>query len=179
MKAGISIALGCFLFADHLPAEEPVRASGLGLKMIPKNSGVPSAEVTSDEAFVARRAKAPMNMPAPLRQPLGTSAFGLMAMSTAIQSGPDFMLVPKGSVIFCPPELTTKIVERPSGNIVEWRQFLGSNRSWITTFSVTQEQVMGKKPIPPDALERFRKNKLLVLAILQGGPVTVLKPTPP
>lgn len=179
MKPGPLILLGCVSLASPVTAEEQVRASGLGPDKIPKDSGAPSAEVTTDDAFIARRAKAAMNMPPPLRQPPRASAFGLMEMSTAIQGGADFMLVPKGSVLFCPPALAVKIVERPTGKMMDWAQFVGANRSWITTFAVTREQVTGEKPIPPDAMERFQKNKLLVLATLQGGPVTVLKPKQP
>ncbi len=160
-------------------AEEAIHASGIGLKMIPKSVGAPSADVSSDDAFIARRAKAAMDAPAPQRQLWKPSGFSLMEMSTALQSGPDFTLVPKGSVIFCPRRFEQNVVKKPSGKIAEWPHFMRLNRSWITTFEVTQDQVTGKTAIPPETWERFEKSNLVVLATLQGGPVTVIKHTLP
>lgn len=176
MKRLISITL---LLVVTCSGEETPRASGIGLKMIPENTGAPTADVSTDEAFLARRAKATANAPAQRPLPPQPRAFGLMEMSSAIQSGTGFILVPKGSVLFQPARLNDKRVAKPLGKLMDWSEFMRSNRSWITTYEVTSDQVTGKTPIPPDDMERFQKGGCIVLATFQGGPITVIKPASP
>lgn len=167
-----SIAAGC------ASAQQAARASGIGLKMIPENVGTPSADVTTDSAFAARRAAALDQEAAPKPQPSKPGGYSLLAMSTAIQHGADFIVLPKDSVLWCPPELESKIVKQPSGKFTEWQVFMNANRNWLTTFAVSEDQVTGKKPIAPETLERFKKNASVVIATLHGAPVTVLRKSP-
>ncbi|WP_411827870.1 hypothetical protein [Luteolibacter sp. AS25] len=179
MKANLLIAAGSLFLLPALTAQEVARKSGIGLEMIPQDAGAPIADISSEEEFIARRAKAAMGRPAPQRLAPRSSAFGLLEMSTAIQKGPEFILAPKGSVLFCPAELEERIVSKPQGIHMDWLEFLRANRNWITTFQVTEDQVTGKTPIAPETLEHFQKNNLLVLATLNGGLVTVIKPNQP
>ena len=80
MKTGAFIIIACLSAQPHALSEETVRPSGIGSKMIPDNTGAPFSDVSSDEAFIARRAKASMNIPAPQRQQSKPSAFGLMVL---------------------------------------------------------------------------------------------------
>lgn len=179
MKTKLLIAAGCLSLLSALTAKEVARTSGIGIEMIPKDMGAPTTDISSDEEFIARRAKAAMNSPAPQRLAPTPGAFGLMEMSTAIQNGTEFILAPKGSVLFYPTEFEERIVSQPQGNHVSWSEFQRLNRNWITTFEVTEDQVTGKTPIPAETMERFRINNLLVLATLNGGLVTVINPTKP
>eukprot|EP00903_Cladosiphon_okamuranus_P004064 g4062.t1 len=138
------------------------RSSGIGMEMIPENNGAPTVDIVSAEEFLARRSKAAMDHPEPRRLAPEPSAFGLMEMSTAIQNGTDFILAPRGAVLFCPAEFADRIVSRPQGNHVDWLEFLRANRNWITTFEVTEDQVKGKTPVPPETLERFQNGRISV-----------------
>ena len=178
MKTRFMTALFCLTLPPLQIRGELARAGGLGMDKIPPHTGAPSADLSTDQAFIARRATAQANESTPKPQPVNTNSFGLLEMSTAIQNGVNFILVPRGSVLWCPPEQQAKIVKQPAGRFTELSLFMASNRNWITTYEVTREQVTGKAPIPADVLARFQKNGSLVLATLQGNPITVIPHAP-
>ncbi len=175
MKSHLLIStlfLGTFLMAE----EE--RRSGAGAAVLPAESKGPTADITNDEQFIAKRAAALARQEAPLPEPPRPSSFSLLEMSTLIQGDGIFLIVPKGALLWCPPELGAKIVSRPSGNSVDWKVFLAQNRSWISSQEVTRDQVTGKVPLPDAQIERLRKSGVIVIATLEGGPVTVLPHQP-
>jgi hypothetical protein len=154
------------------------RRSGIGPEMIPKEAGSASADITTDQDFIALRNAASGESPEPKPIPPKPSAYSLLEMSTAIQSGTDFMLVPKGSVIWCPKQYQEKIVSHPVGKFVGWTSFVTANRNWITTLEVTKDQAFGKTPIAPEILERHHKGNLVVIATLNGSPITLIPHQP-
>jgi len=159
-------------------AQTTEHRSGIGPEMIPKETGNPSADVITDEEFIARRNAGSGESSGPKPIPPKPSSYGLLEMSTAIQSGSDFMLVPKGSVIWCPKQHQQKIVSRPVGKFVGWTSFIAANRNWITTVEVSKDQAIGKVPISPEILEHHRKGDLVVIATLDGSPITLVPHQP-
>jgi hypothetical protein len=159
-------------------AEIPNRRSGIGPDLIPKNLGYPTADTTTDSQLVARREAAASGQSVPKPIPPKSQGFGLLEMSTILQSGQYFTLLPKGSVVWCPPSLSSHVASAPNGRFTDWLTFLSSNRAWISTFEVTREQIAGKVPLPPETIERHRKGSLLVIATFQGGPISLPIKTP-
>lgn len=150
------------------------RRSGIGLEMLPKETGSPSTDIVTDKEFIARRDASSGNVPTPKPIPPKPSPYGLLEMSTAIQSGSDFMLVPKGSVIWCPKQYEAKIVQHPAGKFLGWTAFMTANRNWITTMEVTKDQAIGKAPLAPETVDHHHKANLLVIATLNGSPITLI-----
>ncbi|RYD37815.1 MAG: hypothetical protein EOP87_02785 [Verrucomicrobiaceae bacterium] len=157
-------------------AEVTERRSGTGPGVIPENAGHPLTDAMTDEQLIARRQAAAGGQGLPKPMPPVPHGYGLLEMSTVLESGGNFALLPKGSVIWCPPSRQAQMVSAPSGRFSDWLTFLSANRGWITTFEVTQDQVTGKTPLPVAAIERFRKGNLLTVATLQGSPISI--PTP-
>jgi len=159
-----------------LACDAAERASGIGSAMLPQNTGGAAAESITDEQLVAKRSAANDHAPLPKAIPPEPRSFGLLEMSTILQNGSEFLLLPKGSVLWCPPALKSRIVTQPSGTMTGWHEFLMVNRNWITHYEVSSSQVTGKTPMPPQALEHFTKGTSIVIATLNGGPVTVIQP---
>lgn len=158
-------------------AETP-RRPGTGIDKIPTGAGTPVADVTNDERLNELRTRALENQPAPKPEPPRASSFSLKEMSTIVQGDTHFVLLPKGSILWCPPALEKKITDRPSGTATDWLTFFAENRSWITKHEVTRDQITGKAPIAEATAEHFRKRGMLVVATLEGGPVTVISRQP-
>ncbi len=146
--------------------------------MLPANAGHPVMDSMTDEQLKARRQASAGGQMLPKAMPPPPDGLGLLAMSTVIQSGGNFVLLPKDSVIWCPPARQENMVSAPSGKFTAWLAFLAANRAWITTLDVTHDQAIGKAPLPPEVLERYRKGNLVVIATFQGGPISLptLKP---
>jgi len=179
MNASIKLfvfALAVIPATQSLQAEE--RRGGIGIGMIPKDAGHPTADSITDKQFLARRETASGGLAQPKPMPPVSSGYGLLEMSTVLQSGQEFALLPKGSVIWCPPGHQANMVSSPSGKFTEWLTFFSANRGWITTLEVTQDQVSGKHPLPSETLDRLRKGNLLVVATFQGGPISMPALTP-
>jgi hypothetical protein len=83
-------------------------------------------------------------------------------------------LIPKRAVLFAPESYADRMKSDAAAKIVNWEDFFPSNRGWITTFEVTQQQVEGVTPIPTGSFEQMSKDGNLVVATLDGNPVTVL-----
>lgn len=88
-------------------------------------------------------------------------------------------LIPKGSVIHVPPRLKGQVRMVEGNRVVIWPEFFRRNRGWVTTVEVTRSQASGVEPIPERTLEAIRKNPRVVIATLQGGPISVLPPKEP
>ncbi|MBX3740015.1 MAG: hypothetical protein KF712_03415 [Akkermansiaceae bacterium] len=159
-------------------ADVPERGSGTGPGMIPENAGHPTIDSMTDVQLIARRQASAAGQDLPKPMPPQPQGFGLLEMSTILQSGGNFALLPKDSVIWCPPALRTHLVSAPSGKFTDWLTFYSANRAWITTLEVTHGQITGKAPLPPETTERHRKGTLLVVATFQGGPISFPSQTP-
>lgn len=88
-------------------------------------------------------------------------------------------LVPKGSILVTPPLFSDRIGMRSGAKIVTWLEFLSLNRGWITTHEISLAQAEGKEPLSEAATEVLRKSTSVVVATLQGGPISKLAPQAP
>jgi len=86
-------------------------------------------------------------------------------------------LVPKNAIIKIPEKFAGRINKHIEGaKIVGWLDFLSTNRGWITTIEVTLAQAKGEVPVSPDLMETASKSGNLLVAVLQGGPISVIPP---
>ena len=174
MKANLQTAtVLAATLSTLLGADFPERRSGTGSGIIPENSGHPTSDTITDAQLIARRQAAAAGQELPKPMPPQQQGFGLLEMSTILEGGGKFALLPKDSVIWCPPTLRSHVVSVPSGKFTDWMTFFSSNRAWITTLEVTHDQITGKAPLRPETIERHKKGTLLVVATYQGGPISL------
>ncbi|MEK7950124.1 hypothetical protein [Luteolibacter soli] len=156
--------------------EEP-RPSGRGPEVLPPGLQPPASDVTNDEAFRAKRAASGATMLKPV--PRQAKSYSIEELSIFISHGETHVILPKGSVIFCPDELANRVSNKVSGKPVTWNEFLVANRNWISTHEVTLAQVRGEAPLSEEDRKAFTTSGRMVIATLRGNPITVLPVPPP
>jgi hypothetical protein len=164
------IALG-LLASAPTRGEEP-RPSGRGPEVLPPGLQSPASDVTNDEAFRARRSASGATMPKPV--PMRAKSYSIAELSVFISHDETHAILPKGSVIFCPDALTSRVSNRAAGTPVAWSEFLVANRNWISTHEVTLAQVRGEAPLSEGDRKTFATAGRMVIATLRGNPITVL-----
>jgi hypothetical protein len=85
-------------------------------------------------------------------------------------------LVPKGAILVNPPLVNDRLGMKAGAKIVPWMEFYAANRGWITTQEITLAQAEGKAPLPEAVTEQLKRSTNLVVATLQGGPISKLAP---
>lgn len=86
-------------------------------------------------------------------------------------------LVPKNALVLVPEKLSGRINNhQPGAEIVSWLDFYSKNRGWISTVEVTFAQARGDEPVSPETLEALGKTGNLIVAVLKGGPISVMPP---
>jgi hypothetical protein len=88
-------------------------------------------------------------------------------------------LVPKNALVLIPEKF--KGVVNSSTNdtrIVSWLDFYAQNRGWISTVEITFAQARGDEPVNPETLAALGKSGNLVVAVLKGGPISLMPPKP-
>lgn len=113
----------------------------------------------------------------PARMAVGLDE-GLISRSTIISSGRYWTIVPKGAVLHVPKLYHNRVDSKRKGRLIPWRQFFAMNRSWITAQEVTMEVATGSEALSDKAKVSHHKVGRLVVAVLKGGPISVLKPKP-
>jgi hypothetical protein len=90
-------------------------------------------------------------------------------------------LVPKRAIIHAPKEVSDRLGLKEGCELGSWLDFLNANRGWIRTVPVTRAQAEGREPMSEDTIKSFKKEKRLVIATYQDGPISVmpLKIPPP
>jgi hypothetical protein len=88
-------------------------------------------------------------------------------------------LVPKRAVLHFPKELETRSGFQENSKFVPWIDFYAANRAWIRTVPVSRAQAMGQEPMDEATVKSFAKEKRLVLATYQEGPISVNRYEPP
>lgn len=88
-------------------------------------------------------------------------------------------LVPKRAIISAPENYKKYLKLEPGARIVGWKDFYSRNRGWITTVEVSRVQAEGVEAISEDTRDQIGKSANLVVATLQGGPISVLPPVKP
>ncbi len=88
-------------------------------------------------------------------------------------------LVPKRAIIHVPKDLESRLRPEDGARIVGWLEFLAANRNWVSTQEVTRAQAEGKEPFPEETAKSLASSRGLVVAVYQGGPISVLAPASP
>lgn len=169
--------------------------SGLAISTVFLSSSLSAEEINNDaveteetKAAVLNRKKelalerekivgsAPLDTP----PPLVAEPENLIARSAILCFGENLTLVPKQAVIYIPPDFEGRMKASGDPKIVNWGEFFALNKGWITTLEVTQQQIEGKTAIPPEQVRKMKKERNVVIATLEGDPITVLPlVTPP
>jgi hypothetical protein len=100
----------------------------------------------------------------------------LVKRSTIVSGASSWTIVPRGSVLNTPSRFKTRVNGQRKGKLVSWRDFYAKNASWIRLLPVTLEQATGQNPLSEEYLESLKRAGLLVVAICQGGPISVRLP---
>lgn len=109
--------------------------------------------------------------------PVVNSGSNLLDTSDLITFNGQTTLVPKNAIIKIPDKFAGRINNHQQGaKIADWLQFLTANRGWITAVEVTLAQAKGEVPVSPELMDPASKNANLLVAVIRGGPVSVLPP---
>lgn len=88
-------------------------------------------------------------------------------------------LVPKAAILALPRSYADRIGIKPGAKLVTWQEFYAVNRGWVTAQEVNLTQAQGKEPLPETLSVRLAKSTNIVVATMQGGPISKLQYTPP
>jgi len=96
----------------------------------------------------------------------------ILKNSTILHDGKNWTLVPIGAVVHIPESLKSRVNAEPMGKMVGWKDFLAANYGWIGTFEMDFEQAAGKTALPEDTTSNWSKQKKVVVAVHQHGPIS-------
>jgi hypothetical protein len=65
------------------------------------------------------------------------------------------------------------VVTRPSGKLLTWREFSARNRGWLHLQNVTLAHARGETPLAPEVFESHRTIGRVVVAVCEGGPISM------
>ncbi|MBB5351942.1 hypothetical protein HNR46_002181 [Haloferula luteola] len=82
-------------------------------------------------------------------------------------------LVPKGAVLAVPAAFQSRLGASQTGKFIPWSRFLAENRGWIEVVDLSLEQIVGEEPLPADLVKRMETCQRVLVAAVQGGPITV------
>jgi len=88
-------------------------------------------------------------------------------------------LVPKNAVLHSPKELESRGGWKEGSKFVAWVDFYTANRAWIRTVTVSRAQAEGRVPLDEEIVKSFAKEKRLVVATYQEGPISVIRQEDP
>ncbi|MFT3992585.1 MAG: hypothetical protein QM680_14410 [Luteolibacter sp.] len=88
-------------------------------------------------------------------------------------------LVPKRAIIHRPAEYQSRYEFVKGSKVVSWLEFYRLNRGWISVVEVSREQAEGKVPLSEETRGMLEKSTNLVVAVYQGGPISLLPPVKP
>ena len=100
----------------------------------------------------------------------------LVARSTIVSGSSNWTIVPRGAVLVTPTRFKGRVDGKRAGKLVTWRDFYAKNGSWIRLLPVTLAQATGQDPLKAEYLESLKRSGLLVVAVCQGGPISVNLP---
>lgn len=110
----------------------------------------------------------------PVEKPVDQNKeFNIADESTLLASKGLWTPVPKGTVIYTPKHLKSKIVSQPKGKISDWKQFFYKNRGWIHLHPVTIAQARGSQ-IKPELIKAYQSMGKMVIATYQKNPISVM-----
>ena len=98
----------------------------------------------------------------------------ILSRSEILQANGMATLVPKRAILHV-PETLRGALSRPEGaELLVWRDFYAANRSWIDTVEVNRAQAEGWKALPEEFVASLEDRSKVVVAVMQGGPISVM-----
>lgn len=97
----------------------------------------------------------------------------LIANSSLLASGGDWTLIPRGSVIHIPLHLKNKVVSKPKGKLINWKNFLRKNYGWLHVHEIKMTQAQGREKIDQKAIKAYKSIGKIVVATCAKGPISV------
>ncbi|WP_035602337.1 hypothetical protein [Haloferula sp. BvORR071] len=102
----------------------------------------------------------------------------IINQSEILHDGQHWTLVPRGAVLNVPAQMKPRVGTKPLGTLLSWTDFLTANRAWISTEEVSYDQACGKKPLPEARVEYWKNQTSVIVAVYQGGPISVKQVEP-
>lgn len=176
MKTPVASFFAIILAFPALGAEEP-----------PAGTVVMRDVVTHDQIVEAAR-KAKEDNPLPVFTPVEGADPTVVNRPKSLLERSDILcylgkmtIVPKRAIIHAPKDVADRLGMKEGCELGSWLDFLNANRGWIRTVPVTRAQAEGREPMTEDTIKSFAKEKRLVVATYQDGPISVmpLKVPPP
>ncbi len=99
----------------------------------------------------------------------------LISQSEILHDGTCWTLVPKGAVLFVPKAKLANVGARPIGILLPWVEFLAKNPAWVSTHETSFNQASGDDPLPPEKIAFWEKQDRVIIAVHQGGPISVAR----
>lgn len=99
----------------------------------------------------------------------------LISQSEILHDGQNWTLVPRGAVLYVPKTRMANVGVRPVGTLLPWIEFLTKNPGWLSTHETSFDQASGDKPLPPEKTEFWKKQDRVIIAVHQGGPISVAR----
>ncbi len=146
-------------------------AGGYGPQFLPPDLPAPAAASTSDDELLARQQERAFGGFAP--EDMERETFDARTMSEFIAIRENTVVVPKGAILHLPEAATASVVDGIQGELLDWLSFRTRHRAEIATLEVTLEQASGAKPIDQAKLEAARRQGRMLIAVLQGNPISV------
>ncbi|BDS08511.1 hypothetical protein NT6N_35510 [Oceaniferula spumae] len=163
MKNTCILALITCLFIPHASAEEADKPTP---KKRPSHADLVKKKAELDK-------EAPKLTPVEEKAALKVKKRSLIGNSTLLANNGQWTLVPKGAVLYVPKQLQDKVVQAPSGYLVDWKTFLRKNHGWLHLYSVNMTQAQGKDKVSPEAIKAYTSIGKVVVATCSGGPISV------
>ena len=107
---------------------------------------------------------------------LARSRESLVSRSTVVSGSSSWTIVPRGAVLLTPARFRGRVDRERRGKLVTWQDFYAKNTSWIRLLPVTLDQATGRVPLTGDYLASLERTGLLVVAVCDGGPISVRFP---
>ena len=171
-----------------LLAASLIGADGLKGKENSRPASAPSKRPTSESIIDTREQRDQENedreiseSQIPIKKPRNSdsSRGKSIRRSTFLGSGNAWARIPDGSVIYIPAHLKQKIIKKPQGKVLSWRNFYKKNHGWIHLHSVDIQQARGLETISPDVIKAYQSMGKLVVASYHGAPISVIPKTSP
>jgi len=159
-----------------LPADEVKMASGQVMRDAATHDEL-SARLAQAKDPIRElqqlKAKEAANPPRPAKVP------DLFDSSDFLCFSGEATLVPKGAILHVPKDMQDRMHYNQGSTIKTWSDFLPTNRAWITTVEVNRLQAEGNAMLSEATLKEIAKSPQVVIATLQGGPISVMPPRVP
>ncbi|MFD2255757.1 hypothetical protein ACFSSA_03630 [Luteolibacter algae] len=165
-----SSALVIGMFAAKATAQS---GSGQGIEFLPAERQAPVGKAISDAEIKAQRKQAHFGgFAAPEDQRKG---YELADYSDFLVVDGKYVILPKNSIIHLPDAHKGLLRSAPEGTLMSWSEFLNQYTGMVTTMDVSLDEVSGDKALNAEKMEIAAKAGLIVIAVYDRSPITVLR----